>query len=119
MLDRCRAVVESGISHRGFTETSEDHTSGRPCLPIANASYIDGAAKKFRVSQDRLQCHKTAVAETPDTDAVRVDIRKRLQIVGTSINVLRLTAAQVPGYTCGPVAAVTRAASVVGCENDV
>src|SRR5207249_8515179 len=69
--------------------------------------------EKARLVSHGDQREETAITQSPNPDALRIDIGKRLEIIRTHPGVLGVVAANVHVHSVAPVAAITDTAAII------
>ena len=74
---------------------------------VGDAGNIHTGTEERGLIGHRNQSEKSTVAQAPHPHSLAIDVGKRLQIIGSCVDILRLTAAKITGHAGRPVATVT------------
>ena len=86
---------------------------------IDDTRHVDAGAKQLRLIRNSDKREEPAVAQTPDADAIHIDVAERLEIVRRHPRVFRVLAPNVHVDARAPLAAIPDAAAVVGRDHHI
>src|SRR5690242_10182884 len=118
-MDRRGAVETVRVFYR---RAHPGDKPGRTCAaagPIPDTRNVDRTAEQRGRNSNSLQREETAVAESPDTDPVRIYIRQRLKVVGARRHIEVILASKIHVVAGCPLAVVAGASTIIGSQDDI